>query len=80
MTLETLARRHKATIPTYRSDNWRILSWMVKGHKITVMQCVRMFNTPNLRSRISELERYGWPIHREPVKVGGNRFNRYYMR
>lgn len=79
MNIDTLAKRHKATIPTYRSQNWRILSWMAKGHKITVMQCVRMFNTPNLRSRISELEGYGWPIQREPVKVNGRRCNRYYL-
>lgn len=79
MNLETRARRLRAKLPTYRSDNWRILNHLSRGHKLTVMDCVRLFGTPNLRSRVCELEGYGWPIQREPVKVNGKRFKRYYL-
>lgn len=80
MKLETRAKRYRAKIPTYKTTTYRICEYLARGNRLTVMDAVRLFNTPNLRSRISELRQYGWPIKARQVNDNGKRFNQYYVR
>lgn len=61
MKLETLAKKYRAKIPTYRSTAYNILAAMASGKKVSMLDGVKHFDTVALSQRISDLRcKYGW--------------------
>ena len=64
---------------TDRKDGERFTEHLKKGKKLTVMDAVRLFKTPNLRSRICNIEKMGVTVKREITTINGKHFNTYYL-
>lgn len=74
MKLETIAKRRKAKIPTYKSDAYNILVALVNGEKISMLQGPRKFHTVAVSQRISDLRiKYGWNVQGEMKTTSSGR-------
>lgn len=63
----------QGALKTFRTNSQcaKILDYLKQGHTLTVEQCRELKMGANLRSRISDIEKAGYKIKREPVKFTG---------
>lgn len=62
------------------SQKTAILEHLKLGYSLTGLDGLRLFNTMNLRNRISELRREGFSIKDETIKLeNGKRVSRYFL-
>lgn len=60
-----------------KSQRQRILAYLLKGHSISPMRALYMFNCFRLSGRILELRKAHYNIHTEMVTVGQKTFAKY---
>jgi hypothetical protein len=56
----------------------QLLRYMAKGHKLTALKALRLFNCLSLSQRIGELKRELWPIKSQLVKRNGKHISEYW--
>jgi len=52
-----------------KSQNERILNYMLKGGSLTPLKAFKLFDCWALSSRISDIRRLGYNVKSEPVKL-----------
>jgi hypothetical protein len=61
------------------SQQAQILNSLKKGHKLTAMNALRLFNCFRLAARIQELRERGYDIKSTIKQVDGKRFSEYWL-
>jgi hypothetical protein len=62
-----------------KTQNDRILAYLLKGKSLTPIGALSMFGCFRLASRIRDLKNEGWTIRTEFIKRNGKRYANYYM-
>lgn len=57
----------------------QILAWLRSGKEITPMDALNEFGCFRLAARIKDLENQGYTIHRELVRNGDKKYNKYWI-
>ena len=81
MKLETLAKRHKAIIPTQGSKMYLLLDALVRGKSLSMMDA-KQYKCTSITQRISNLRlKYGWSkvIKKRHVVTKGGYYTEYYV-
>lgn len=61
------------------SDRQRILRYMLRGGRVSGLNCIKLFHTTEHRKRISELRQDGFIISDEWHTKDGSRFKVYFI-
>lgn len=61
------------------SDRIKIYYYLLSGQSMTALECLKIFNSFKMSSRVSELKAEGYLISSETIVKNNKHYSRYFM-